>query len=144
KDTMKLAKGTLSKHVRVSKVGSSTVLDVLTNSLQVRGDGGPDAITSSLPASPVFTTVAIVGGPGNDTLKSGRAADTRDRSDGNQGVRGGIGNDKLFGGIGNDTINSGTGNDFVDGGADADKITCGGPGDIITADGFDTFSADCF
>ena len=65
---------------------------------------------------------ALVGGPGNDTLRSGdeflASRDVLDGGPGNDTLDGGAGLDDLHGGSGTDTLSDGEHGDTLDGGAD--------------------------
>lgn len=62
--------------------------------------------------------VILIGGNGNDYLKSGAANDTLDGGNGNDTLIAQNGNDILRGDNGNDSLNGGNGNDFLYGGLD--------------------------
>lgn len=62
--------------------------------------------------------VLLVGGEGNDSLKTGRANDTLIGGNGNDRLDAGGGSDILRGDNGNDTLSAGAGDDFIYGGLD--------------------------
>lgn len=64
----------------------------------------------------------VIGGSGNDTLRTGSGADTINGGTGNDSIDAGAGNDSVRGEEGNDTIFGGTGNDFLNGNAGSDTI----------------------
>lgn len=78
----------------------------------------------------ITLSAVIDGGPGNDILIGGPAADT---------LAGGPGNDKIYGRGGNDTINGGPGRDILYGGKGDDVLIGGGGADTFyTGKGNDT------
>ncbi len=100
---------------------------------------GNDKIYVSGPGGPGDSGLVYViqGGPGDDTIQTGRAQDqilgdagndVLSGRDGNDIIIGGDGNDTIDGGLGGDTINgdtagsAGAGNDAIDGGDGDDRI----------------------
>jgi CshA-type fibril repeat protein len=65
---------------------------------------------------------SVVGGAGNDTIRTGDDADT---------IQGGLGNDVIDAGIDADLVDGGEGSDSVQGGEGADTITGGTGNDLI-------------
>ena len=108
--------------------------------------------------SQVGTPSTMVGGGGDDRLRSGDGADHLDGGAGNDSVDGGFGDDELIGGPGRDTISGDLaggdcgplwcrypyGNDTIqarDG--EVDSITCGAGTDTVNADAQDVVAPDC-
>ena len=94
--------------------------------LAIYGRGGDDVVDCSAAG----TKVALLGGPGNDTLIGGASADTLDGGTGADSLDGGGGNDRITGGADADAMTGGPGNDsFVaNGGSDGMDVITGGPG----------------
>ncbi len=92
---------------------------------------GNDSIDASALAV-TSLAVSLLGGGGNDTLKSGAANDTLEGGDGNDSLEGRDGADVLSGGAGNDTLDGGLGNDRLDGGDDVDQLLGNGGNDTLT------------
>ncbi|CAA9501505.1 MAG: Alkaline phosphatase [uncultured Solirubrobacteraceae bacterium] len=107
----------------------------------VRLDAGDreDKVTAELPIR-----VALLGGEGADTLRSGPADDTLAGDAGDDTLAAGGGTDTLVGGLGVDALDGGAGNDTVrvrDG--LADTVRCGDGGDTVDADTLDEIASDC-
>ncbi len=96
---------------------------------EVNGLGGSDFVEFS---SDVPVPVTIRGGPGNDRLIGGAAADKLVGGPGNDLLVGRRGDDWLLGGPGNDRLFGGPGDDQLRGGPGRDRLV-GGPGqDTLT------------
>jgi Ca2+-binding RTX toxin-like protein len=88
----------------------------------VLGGGGDDTLrTSSMDDE-------IHGGPGNDSIRAGAGNDTVYGDEGDDTVQGEEGSDYLYGGMGNDHLDGGEGNDRLFGNAGSDALI-GGAGD---------------
>ena len=76
-----------------------------------------------LDATALRLPVRVVGGPGDDVLRTGRGNDTifGDEPDGT-----GTGADLIESGAGNDTVTAGSGGSFIDAGAGSDFVAVGG------------------
>ncbi len=90
-------------------------------SITINGLGGNDVITLKEPGGPL-PRVTILGGTGNDTMRSGSGADI---------INSGPGNDKVFGGAGDDSILGGTGNDILSGDAGDDAVNGQAGNDVL-------------
>ncbi len=97
----------------------------LVAGFEVNAGPGDDSVAV---AATVAIPVTMRGGPGDDTLGGGGAADKLIGSAGNDHLSGHAGNDLIFGGPGADTIAGGNGNDMLRGGPGRDTIT-GGSGE---------------
>ena len=108
--------------------------------------------------SQVGTPSTMVGGGGDDVLRSGDGADHLDGGAGNDSVDGGFGDDVLIGGPGRDTISGDLaggdcgplwckypyGNDTIEArDGEVDSITCGAGTDTVNADPQDVVAPDC-
>jgi Ca2+-binding RTX toxin-like protein len=116
--------------------GQPTVLN--TNQIVEFGGNGNDTISldnGALPSAQLF------GGPGNDALTCGAAADQLFGGTGNDTLNGRDGDDILFGGDGDDTVVGGRGTDTAVLGAGNDTFIWN-PGDgndvVVGQGGFDT------
>ncbi|WP_354702334.1 hypothetical protein DSM112329_02691 [Paraconexibacter sp. AEG42_29] len=101
--------------------------------------GGPgDDTLRSHAAAPGGGTVD--GGPGNDTLEGGdviaalNGSTTPQIDEFGENLSGGDGNDVIVGWAGNDQLDGGAGNDVIDGGAGRDTIRGGSGDDRIAGD----------
>jgi RTX calcium-binding nonapeptide repeat (4 copies) len=86
----------------------------------------------------------IRGGPGNDRLVGGGAADRLLGGPGDDQLFGRAGADELFGELGDDRVDGGTGADqiaTVDGAVD--RVRCGAGSDTLAADTGDSVTGDC-
>ncbi len=78
-------------------------------------------------------------GSGNDTIEAGRGADDINAGSGNNDIFAGAGADEIFSEQGNDRIFAGNGNDFISSGSGEDTIFGGrGRDEIVAGDGADT------
>jgi hemolysin type calcium-binding protein/WD40 repeat protein len=113
----------------------------------VLGLGGNDTLYAD-DTGYFFQGNTLFGGPGNDVLVGGSAADTLDGGPGNDTLVGGGSSDVLTGGPGHDHFEGGGGGDTIyarDG--ERDWITCGPNGydrrDRVYADQYDVVAKDC-
>jgi Ca2+-binding RTX toxin-like protein len=126
--------------------GNDTLNGGVGNDLLVSGaEGSPDRTYPGLyvaDTTPNDDRDSVVGGFGNDTIRTGDDADTIiagigndlvDAGNDDDLVNGGLDDDTLIGGEGNDTVNGDAGNDLVYGGT----IGNTGPTDLIDADDLD-------
>lgn len=86
--------------------------------LSLNGGAGNDL----LDASAALASMTLIGGDGDDTLKSGRGDDLLDGGDGNDRLSSNAGDDLLIGGGGLDSLEAGDGNDTLNGGAGDDSL----------------------
>jgi Ca2+-binding RTX toxin-like protein len=118
------------------------------------GTDGPD----ELKLSQVGTASEMVGGGGDDRLRSGDGPDRLDGGPGNDSLDGGFGDDVIVGGPGRDKISGDLaggdcgplwckypyGNDAIDAvDGEVDSIVCGFGQDAVRADAADVVDADC-
>ena len=73
---------------------------------------------------------SVIGGAGNDTIRTGDDADTISAGGGNDLVDAGVDADVVFGGAGNDTLVGSEGGDTIDG-DNGDDLIYGGLNDVI-------------
>ncbi len=76
----------------------------------------------------------LLGGDGNDTLRSGAGNDLLLGGDGNDSITAGAGNDNVQAGDGHDTVTGGSGNDLIDLGDGNDTANAGDGNDTVSAD----------
>lgn len=98
-----------------------------------------DAVTADIPVA-----VALLGGGGADTLRSGPADDTLSGDAGDDTLRSAAGADTLIGGLGVDALDAAAGDDTLrvrDG--LADTVQCGDGQDAVEADTLDEIAGDC-
>ena len=88
------------------------------NRIRVFADAGNDFVDSYAVAIPT----SVMGGAGNDIIKTGDARDTLYGEDGDDALYGGGENDYLWGMAGNDRLNGGGGRDVLWGGAGTDTF----------------------
>ena len=84
----------------------------------VAGGGGDDQLVSML-----TTSVQLLGGDGNDSIRAGTSGDSLIGGNGNDSLFGGLGTDLLIGGAGDDVLFGGAGNDRLMGEAGRDMLT---------------------
>ena len=89
--------------------------------------GGNDSFECD---SPIFYSVEVGGGAGNDTIYAGPTQTI---------AFGGAGNDTIVGGPGADYLNGGEGNDYIRGGEGDDFIVGGYGSDLISSIGSNSF-----
>lgn len=86
----------------------------------------------------------VEGDEGDDTIRTGAGADTLDGGPGADNLDGGPGSDSLDGGPGPDHIVGGGGNDFIQANDGAtDRVSCGPGRDQVVADLRDHVASDC-
>jgi Ca2+-binding RTX toxin-like protein len=111
--------------------GNDTLLGGDGNDTLTSGqDGSPDRGFPGLypvDATPDDDRDSLVGGAGDDLIRSGDDADTLEGGAGNDRLEAGFDDDTVDGGAGNDTVIAGEGNDTV-GGGDNDDLMFGGDG----------------
>lgn len=90
------------------------------------------------PVTSLANVERILGGIGNDSLRSGNDASVLEGGDGNDQLVGGAGGDTLLGGDGNDTFFTRSGSDRVEGGDGSDFVSIDDL-DGDTGDGGDDF-----
>jgi RTX calcium-binding nonapeptide repeat (4 copies) len=88
----------------------------------VDAGAGADEVTTGDFATTLLEPQTIDGGPGDDTLVGGGAADRMLGGDGNDSIAGQRGPDIIFGGPGNDRIQGNRGDDYADGGLGNDIL----------------------
>lgn len=86
--------------------------------LSLNGGAGNDL----LDASAALASMTLIGGDGDDTLRSGRGDDVLDGGNGNDRLLANAGDDLLIGGGGFDNLDAGDDNDTLDGGAGDDSL----------------------
>ncbi|HEX8521947.1 MAG TPA: putative Ig domain-containing protein, partial [Tepidisphaeraceae bacterium] len=131
--------GLKDTYVRVSRNGViKNYLRSKVSGVEVRGLGGADTITLSVPGMSGYA----IGGEGNDTLSGGEEDDIltggagADRilgMGGNDRLNGMGGNDRIYGGDGGDRMYGGDGNDTIDGGSGVDRFYGEEGNDIFVA-----------
>ncbi len=132
--------------IRISRSGTSIEVDIngvsqnfkasAIRGVRIRAGKGNDSVVVG-PALPSI----ISGGPGNDELIAGKAADSLDGGDGNDVLLGGGGSDTILGDGGDDTLDGLGGNDSISGGAGRDNLSGGSGNDLLNGDaGHDTVS----
>jgi len=120
-------------NVQMTGLGNDRLVRI--SSARLTGGGGDNDIDTDLFTGPV----TLIGGLGNDTLSSGRAADSLVGGDGDDKLNGRKGNDTLAGGDGNDTLFGGGGTDLIYGGSGDDSAKGHGAADtLFGGDGNDT------
>jgi len=87
------------------------------DSVRIYADAGNDLVESV-----VTIPTSVLGGAGDDLIKTGDARDTVYGGDGNDSLYGGGERDWLFGEAGNDRLNGGGARDILWGGAGADIL----------------------
>ncbi len=97
-------------------------------SLSLNGGAGNDL----LDVSAALDSVTLLGGEGNDTLKSGRGDDLLDGGAGDDSLVAGLGNDRLNGGSGHDQLDSGDGDDVLLGQLGNDVLRAGKGNDQLS------------
>ena len=107
---------------------------------KARSDGGPGNDTFDIGG-------LLLGGPGDDVLRSRPAGSLAVRQDGGPGddkLQGQNGGDRLVGGPGTDAIIAKSGNDYVNSrDGERDSVSCGDGHDRVVADRKDRVSRDC-
>ena len=98
--------------------------------ISVNMGGGNDSLNGTAMNRPF----RVAGGAGNDTLRTGSAADVIFGDDGADVIYAGAGNDIVIGGGGADVIRGDAGNDLLAGGLGADAVN-GGAGNDMLFDG---------
>jgi hypothetical protein len=94
---------------------------------EINAGGGND---SAIVSPKILVPVTLRGGPGDDRLYGGGAADKLVGGPGEDILIGRAGNDALYGGPGNDQLFGGSGDDVLHGGPGEDEMI-GGPGDNV-------------
>lgn len=97
-------------------------------SLSLSGGAGNDL----LDVSSALASMTLIGGDGNDTLRSGRSDDVLDGGEGNDSLSGGLGNDRLHGAAGNDQLDGGDGDDVLLGQFGNDVLRAGRGNDQLS------------
>lgn len=105
-------------------------LDIGTTEHLLLNAGGGDDLFSAAGNLAALISVAVDGGPGNDTLLGGNGADLLIGGEGDDFLDGNQGDDILFLGAGNDTVrwDPGDGSDVVEGQAGTDILLFNGSG----------------
>ncbi len=102
-------------------------------SVDLRGGNDTFTTASGLPEMHVL----LIGGPGEDQITGGDAADQLFGGEGDDIIDGGGSGDVLFGQVGDDRIVGGAGDDFIDGNEGGDRIVGDGGPDFVLGGGDD-------
>ena len=92
------------------------------------GGSGDDLIT---PSGSLIGGYTVIGGAGDDTIRTGSRDDSLSGGDGDDEIRGGDGNDTVSGGAGNDSLFGEAGNDALAGNEDDDYFEGGAGNDVL-------------